>query len=473
MTGGTAAEQLRAILATTDSLSVTGEGDLLIEDCAAKDLLDRYGSPLYVVSERTLRANYRRIHRAFADRWPNTINILYAIKANNNFAIRAIMSQEGAGGDCFGEAELYATFMGGADPDKVVLNGSNKTFEEVRRAAELGVRINIDSEDEIDFVRDIADQQERPVRVNLRLKLFPEGLSEFGSDYFGFAPGRDVVEFLADEKWGFSVDVAPALIERLRAIPGVTLDGYNMHLGRVTRDPRGYGEGAKELAHLVVELHKKTGFAPRLLDIGGGWARERDPEARTLSLNPHTIEEYAEATCSALRQRLQAADLPVPELWLEPGRYIIGNAVMLLARVGAIKRDLGKVWVHVDASTNNLMRVDTSASKYHIVPASNMDRSCVQPVTLVGPTCVHSILGVDRMMPELSRGEPVVILDAGMYAETTSTQFNGVPRPATALVDGANAELIKERETIRDVFQKHIIPERLQVRPAPGRNLPL
>lgn len=461
----TPADTLQRIMTASDRLSVSQGGELVIESVPALELLKEYGSPLYVVSEATLRTNFRRVRQAFTDVWPTAVNILYAIKANNNIAIRAILFQEGAGGDCFGDGEFYATFMGGADADKIVVNGSNKTYEEVERAAKLGVRINIDAEDELGFVERAAIKVGRVVRVNLRLKVVPDELRTLGSDYIAISKGDDMIAALRDEKWGASVELAAQMIKRLLRMSGVSLEGYHSHLGRLSAHPRAYAGQARALVDMVVQLHRLSGFAPRLLDIGGGWARERDPESRALALNQHTIEEYARASSAALLKGLTDAKLPIPELWVEPGRYIVGNAVMLLTRVGSIKRDIGKIWVHVDASSNNLMRVDTSDSAYHIVPASGMTRPYREIATIVGPTCIPSIMGKARVIPELVRDDPLVVLDAGMYAETGSTQYSGMPRPATVLVNGDDVEVIKERETVQDVFHLHRIPERLRLTP--------
>jgi diaminopimelate decarboxylase len=463
-TGGdiTPFDTLKRVATPSEMLSTTPGGDLLIEGVQAVDLLKEHGSPLYVVSEATLRANFRRVRKAFMDVWPTAVNILYAIKANNNLAIRAILFQEGAGGDCFGDGEFYATFVGGADPDRIVVNGSNKTYEEVERAAKVGARINIDVEDEIGFVERAAAKLGRNVCVNLRLKIVPNELRELGSDYLGIAKGNDMMAALRDEKWGVSVGLAAPTIDRLRKANGVALEGYHSHLGRLSAHPKAYAGHARALADAVVKLREVTGFTPRLLDIGGGWARERDPESRTLVLNSHKIEDYARVSCAALLERFSEAHIVTPELWVEPGRYIVGNAVMLLTRVGSIKRDLGNVWVHVDASSNNLMRVDTSDSAYHVIPASGMMRPYREIATIVGPTCIPSVMAKARAVPELRRDDPLVILDAGMYAETGSTQYSGMPRPATVLVNGKDAEVIKERETVEDVFRLHKIPKRLR-----------
>jgi diaminopimelate decarboxylase len=198
-----------------------------------------------------------------------------------------------------------------------------------------------------------------------------------------------------------------------------------------------------------------------MIDIGGGWPRQREPESRAPALNPHPIENYASAAASALAEGLAAGNRPLPELWLEPGRYIVGNAVLMLATVGAIKRDADRVWVHVDACTNHLMRIDTSASWHHILPASRMDAPPTEIVDIVGSTCIPSVLGTDRSMPALQAGDIVAILDTGMYADAISNQFNGVPRPATVLIGNGDVAVIKRRETIDDLFSRDVIPPRL------------
>ena len=177
----TGRDYLAGIRSPTDHLEVDEAGVLSIEGCSAPELVRDYGSPLYVISEATLRENYRRIYRAFQNVWPAPINVLYAIKANNNFAVRAILHQEGAGGDCFGNGELYATFMGGGDPEKIVLNGSNKDLDHLRLGVRLGVRINVDLEEEIDLLGKVTADEVRPARVKLRVKIHPPEFDEYTS----------------------------------------------------------------------------------------------------------------------------------------------------------------------------------------------------------------------------------------------------------------------------------------------------
>jgi diaminopimelate decarboxylase len=454
----TPADQLEAIRTGSDQLGVDASGELAIEGAGVTELLERFGSPLYVFSEATLRENYRRIRNAFESQWPEPVNIMYAIKANTNLAVRAILHQEGAGGDCFSEGELFATFEAGADAAKIALNGSLKSERSLEYAVQKGITVNIDAADEIIRLRDICRSVGKSVKVNIRLKPRNPAYDSIQTDYFG---GERLAEYIRRVKWGFSVEGSCALIGEIEKHPELELTGFSSHIGRVSRDPRFFEDYTAALAGMVERIHAKTGFAPAVLDIGGGWPRERDPESRSLTLNRTPVETYVQSACDGLIGGLRSAGLPLPRLWVEPGRLIIGNASVLLARVGTIKRDLGLTWVNIDAGSNELPRIDTSGSAYHVIAASGMHRPADSVVDVVGPICIDSLVQRDAHMPRMEIGEPVAILDAGMYSESASTQFNSIPRPATVLVNGGSCEIIRERETVSDLFRLHRIPKRL------------
>ncbi len=464
MTVETGRSALEAITMPSDRLAVEA-GRLIIAGHDAAELLRQHGSPLYVAVEETLRANYRRIHEAFAARWPGAVMVLYAVKSNNTLAIRAVLSQEGAGGDCFGLGELHACLAGGTNPRRMVMNGSNKSLAEIAAAVAHGIAINIDSEAEIDQIAAVAPAG-GGVPVNLRLKPLTPELNRFSGEFF--KSGDDVLTSVQRVKWGFTRDSATGLVRRILATPGLELQGYSCHIGRFSNLPDAFAVVAGRLAQDIAALHEATGFWPAMVDIGGGWPRQREPESRGPALNPYAIEDYAAAAADALLAALAPAGHPPPALWLEPGRYIVGNAVLLLATVGAVKRDAGHHWVHVDASTNNLMRIDTSRAWHTILPATRMDEPALDVVDIVGSTCIPSVLGAGRAMPPLRSGDAVAILDAGMYAEAISNQFNGIGRPATVLVSGDDVYVIKRRETVADVFAHHLVPPHLAVAPCKG-----
>lgn len=443
---------LQAIVTPSDRLEVE-QGCLRIAGEDAASLLARYGSPLYVAVQETIQVNYRRIRDAFTARWPAPVTVMYAIKSNNTLAIRALLSREGAGGDCFGLGELHACLVGGTDPSRMVMNGSDKAAPEIAAAIAHDVLINIDGEDEVAMIEAAAPPGRR-VRVNLRLKPLPPEIDRFSGAFFKSEDG--MLEAVRRTKWGFSRDAAAAQMRRIQASPHLTLCGYSCHIGRFSSEPDAFAVVAAGLARDVVALSEQTGFWPSMLDIGGGWPRQREPESRAPGTNPHPIETYATVVCEALLAVF--GPRPLPELWLEPGRYLVGNGVVLLARVGAVKRDLGHIWVHVDASTNNLMRIETSRAWHHILPASRMASELTESVDIVGGTCIPSVLGTAREMPVLSRGDVLAILDAGMYSDAISNQFNSVGRPACVLLSPTGTSVVRRRETVADVFARDVIP---------------
>jgi diaminopimelate decarboxylase len=446
-------DDLAGIAIPTDQLSRGRAGRLLIEQCDVVELLREFGSPLCVISERTLRANYRRLHRGLVDRWPGTFQILSASGANDSLAVRAIMHDEGAGGECVGEGGLYATFAGGADPECVVLNGSNKAYRDLCAAVELGVRINIDGQDEIWQLAEIATEVGRTARVNLRIRAIPTAVATRNSDYA--RTGVASTKTIREAQGGFSVKKAAGLIERIQSTAGLELEGFHHHIGRLMPELDYYRSSADGLVEAIGELHRRTGFQPRLLDIGGGLPRERDPESRLLGLNPISVEGYLDEIMDRLLAGLRAFDLPLPRLWIEPGAYLVGNAAIVLATVGEVRRDLDRVWVYVDGPVNHLMRADILPGQAHVDRARAL-------VSVVGSLCAGSPLARGRELPELRRGDVVAFLDAGTYAETASTRLAGMPWPATVLVDADRAEVIKDRETVRDLFAHHRIPVRLR-----------
>ncbi|MBT7646493.1 MAG: diaminopimelate decarboxylase, partial [Rhodospirillaceae bacterium] len=388
----TPAESLQSVLTPSDQLAVTSDGDLTIEGAVAADLIARFGSPLFVFSEATLRANYRRARDAFAAVWPGPVNVMFAIKCNPNMAVRAVLHDEGAGGDCFGIPEIEATFAGGADPDKIALNGGNKTAEELERAIELGITINMDAAEEIDDVVAAARKVGKSVRVNIRLKVVPPEFEHFVSD--AYLIDGDFRPTLQRWKWGVTQETAIAMVERLKGEPDLDWTGWHTHYGRMSARAEDYRAFQGECARMIGAVATATGVAPRVIDMGGGWARERDPESRSADAKGPPIEKQAQAVVGALRHHLEGAGLDTSKiaLWAEPGRYIAGNAAVMLTSIGTIKSDAGYVWFNVEASENNLPAICKEGSANHVTVASGMHRKADAQADIVGPICIPSVL---------------------------------------------------------------------------------
>jgi diaminopimelate decarboxylase len=457
------ARSAREIVGPDGPIRVDDEGVLWIEGRPAPELAQEFGTPLYVTSEAQIRANVRRLRDAFEARWPR-VTLLFATKSNANLAIRRVLVEEGVGGDCFGLGELTLSLEAGVAPDLLVLNGSNKAPAELSAAIEAGVTINVDDASELDTVARLAEELGRPAEVCLRVLPFTY------ADPATLEP--DLAEIAADtshDKWGMDRQTIVEIVPTALASSWLRLRGLHLHVSRLRPTPEAFELASRLIATCVAELHDRFGWQPELLDFGGGYPHERDPESGAPS-GSHAVgtpEEYAEAITSTLRTALADRSLGEPHLLLEPGRRLVSNATVLLARVGVVKRlPTGHTtWVNVDASTNHCPRVALQGYYYEIVHATKGGDVGDTEVSVVGPTCVIDLLGEHRRLPSPRRGDVLAVLDVGGYAEVLSTQFNLLPRPATVLVDGASCEVIRRRETIDDLLATQVVPARLAASP--------
>lgn len=453
------ARSAREIVGQDGPIRVDEDGLLWIEGRAAPELAEEYGTPLYVTSETQIRANVRRLRHAFEARWPR-VTLLFATKSNANLAIRRVLVEEAVGGDCFGLGELMLSIRSGVPPELLMLNGSNKQPPELRAAIEAGVTINIDDPSELDAVAGLAEEIGRPADVCLRVLPFSY------ADPATLEP--ELAEIAADtshDKWGMDRQTIVELVPDALESEWLRLRGLHLHVSRLHPTPEAFELAARLIATCIAELHDRFGWQPELLDFGGGYPHERDPESGAPS-GSHAVgtpEEYAEAITSTLRTALADRSLDEPHLLLEPGRRLVSNATVLLTRVGVVKRlpTASTTWVNVDASTNHCPRVPLQGYYYEIVHATRGRDAGDMEVSVVGPTCVPDILGEQRPLPSLGQGDLLAVLDVGGYAEVLSNQFNLLARPATVLVDGDTCEVIRRRETIDDLLATQAVPARL------------
>ena len=439
----------RQIVGDEGPIRVDDEGVLRIEEHAAPALAERYGTPLFVTSEAQIRANVRRLRAAFEERWPR-VTLLYATKANANLAVRRILVGEGVGGDCFGLGELTVSLRAGVAPERLVLNGGNKQPPELRAAIEAGVTINVDDPTELDAVGRLARELGRPASICLR--VLPFSYADPGS----LEP--DLAAIAADtshDKWGMdrrrsSRDARALASDRLR------LRGLHLHVSRLRPTPEAFELAAELIADCIAELRDRFGWEPELLDFGGGFPHERDPESGEAS-SSHAVgtpEEYAEAVTSTLRAALAERSLAEPHLLLEPGRRLVSNATVLLTRVGVVKRlpSGSTTWVNVDASTNHSPRVPLQGYYYEIVHATKGDeegdgRGQRRRADLHGRPP-----GRAAHCRRSSRATCSRCSTSAATRRCSRTQFNMVPRPANVLVAAASAEVIRRRETLGDIL---------------------
>ncbi len=457
-----------------DCLSV-GDRALYVEECAAAELAERFGTPLYVVSEDQLRRNARRLGKAFAGRWPGDFLLLPSIKANSSLALRRILTEEGTGCDVFGEGELEAALRTGTDPGRISLNGPMKGAALLERAVRAGVRITLDSVAELERTADAAERLGERAHVRLRVRPDLIGWDEPSE----MSPtGVSVREAIQRYKAGIPTEDLLAITAAQILDPRLSVAGIHLHLGRHTADPGMWAAAIDWLGELLEAARARwDGWTPRELDLGGGFPAPRDPFGRALPQRAEAparspgIDAYAEAICARLAQRLGTLGLAVEELRLEiePGRALYADAGVHLATVGNVKRQtepMPLAWVETDSSDAYLADVNLEFNRWSCLPVANADGEPSIRADVTGRTCALDVIVPDAELPPVEAGDVLAFLDTGAYQDPGATNFNALPRPGTVLVTGGEAEVIRRHETLEDVFRRDLVPERLRDRSA-------
>jgi len=451
-----------------DCLSVR-DGVLFIEGCDAPTLAARFGTPLYVMSEDQLRRNVRAFQAEFQRGWPDgRVLVMPSIKANYGLALRRILTEEGAGCDTFGGGELYAALLTGVPPDLISFNGSSKTADLVLRAVSAGARITLDSEREVELVIAAAERAGRAARVRLRVR--PDLDIAARSDFYASrVPLRTASQMY---KPGIPTESLAAVAHRLLDAPGVELTGVMMHAGRHTTNLRVWAQMMTRFVALIAELRESTGgWEPSEIDAGGGFALPRDPFARSDPRRRQappapSIAEYAKAITRSLRRELTRAGLSTAmRLEIEPGRSLYGNAGIHLCSVTNVKRQEKPIpykWIETDTSEAFLPDVNLERNRWTVCVAGRATDPAEVVADVVGISCGFDVIVPEAELPEVRPGEILAFLDTGAYQDANATNFNALPRPATVLVSGDQAELVKRAETIEDVFARDRIPARLE-----------
>ena len=434
------------------------ENELWMEEQSIPRLVEQYGTPVFVTSEKALRSNVRKFYQTFKDRYPGNIIVCVGMKANWCLATRKIIVQEGGGGDAFGLGELHLALLAGTDPKKIVVNGPNKSEDILLAALHSGVHINVDDPEELERITRLAAATDKTARVSLRIRMPLHSLEgrRFVDPRYK-PPGIDVSKWEREFKFGMEPEVLMEAVGRALNEDRIHLEGIHYHGGIPRR--AGYSrEETIELMDWIAEIKTRFGWEPSTLNLGGGY-----PKARYGISNPHPLEEHAEAITSSIRQKAEESGLRLPDLILEPGRWCLEDATVYVTRVGNIKKDrelTNKKWVYVDGSINEMGDPFDPFQGYHpVVIANRAETSDKQVVDICGPLCnAADILASERPIPKVQRGDLIAFLSMGAYNEAFSNQANAMPRSASVLVNGVRSDLIRRRETVQDLFNRDLVP---------------
>jgi diaminopimelate decarboxylase len=460
-----------AILRIDECLSVRGR-HLYVEGVDAVELARRFGTPVYVVSENHLRRNARRIAGAFGSRWTEgPVRVLASIKANFTLATRAILTHEGLGCDVFGPGELEAAVRSGVEPLLVSVNGTAKDEMLLERAVAFGAKVTLDSVAELEAVRLVARRLGTRAVVRFRLRPDYSALTQPSEFVDEDVP---IADFARTYKPG--IPTPDLLVAGREALAAEELDvsGVMAHLGRHHHDPDVWRAMVEAVVGTLAGLSEAWGgWMPREIDLGGGFASPRDPTGRALRRGADrpergpSIDDYAEAVTSALREALAARSLPAEgvALEVEPGRSLYADAGVHLATVRNVKREPGRTperWIETDTTEMFLADLMIEHDVFPVVVASRADAAVRSDADVVGISCGFDVLATGLALPEVEPGDVIAFLDTGAYQDATATNFNAMPRPATVLVCDDTATVIKRAETVDDVFRRDVVPDRLR-----------
>ena len=450
----------------SDSLEIR-DGRLCIEQCDATQLAEQFGTPLFVISESHLRNNLRRYKSAFEAHWPEgRVRILPAIKASPMLAIRRILSDEGCGCDVYGAGELECALRGGVNPADISVNGSIKDRAIIRRAIEIGARIVLDSPRELEICEEEAAKLDTVARVAFRIKPFMSDLV-IKSD---FAPDSEIREMTQMIKYGVPTSELLAMGPRINELKHVEPIGIHVHMGRHSKRLDVWQAWVRHCVLLTKRLSDEMGgWCPREIDLGGGFPSftDRDPDVAVQGYAGPSLEEYAKAITSCLRDTLIETGMN-PEgitIEVEPGRGLHADTGVHLTTVRNVKEEREnrpRRWAELDTSEVFLGVPGLNETPpFGVIFANKASSSLDITADMVGQTCNAELLFKQVPTPGLAVGDVVALLNTGSYIEPMAANFNVLPRPGTVLVCGDQADLIKRHETVEDVLARDIIPDRL------------
>jgi diaminopimelate decarboxylase len=406
--------------------------ELYAEDIAVQDIVYTHGSPCYIYSRRTLEKHWLAFDHAFGEH-PHLI--CYAVKANSNIAILNVLARLGSGFDIVSIGELERVLTAGADPKKIVFSGVGKREDEILAALKVGIRcFNIEVRDELDRINLLAGQL--GVIANVSFRVNPD-VDAKTHPYISTG--------LKENKFGIDIKHAADEYRRAALMPNINIAGIDCHIGSQLTETKPFLDALDRVLSLADTLQAE-GIELHHLDLGGGLGIRYKDE------HPTEPADYIQQLLTRL------ADKPY-EILLEPGRAIVGNAGILVTQVEYLKPTESKNFAIVDAAMNDLIRPALYSAWQEIIPVNNTSTAEQHTWDIVGPVCeTGDFLGKERLL-SIAQGDLLAIRSSGAYGFAMSSNYNSRPRAAELMVDGNQLYLIRERESLPQLWTgEHLLP---------------
>lgn len=427
---------------------INDAGNLEIGGCDLVILAEKYGTPLYVLDEATIRKNCRDYKDAFKG-YPK-VNMMYASKALCSSATSALIASEGFGFDVVSSGEIFTVYKSGANMSKVLFNGNNKSYDELSLAIELGVgRISVDNFFELSLLNEIAKSHKKI--VNILLRITP-GIECHTHEYI--QTGH------LDSKFGFDLTQIDDAVELIvNDYKNLKLHGLHAHIGSQIFEKSIYGDEIEILVKEIARLDEKFGLKLDEINIGGGLG-VKYVEADY----PPSTYEVAEIVIKRLYECIEKYKIDAPALFIEPGRSIISTSGVTLYTLGSSKQvPKGKTYFAVDGGMADNARPSMYQAEYDAQIANKPDYELAQTVTVAGRFCESGdILIKNIKLPEIEEGDILCVYNTGAYNYSMASNYNRVQKPAMVLVNNSQSDIIIKRESLEDLIAHDIIPDRLK-----------
>lgn len=410
------------------------DGELHAEQVALRAIAKQVGTPCYVYSRAALEQQWLALDNAFG-KHPHTI--CYAVKANSNIAVLNVLARLGSGFDIVSEGELRRVILAGGDPSKVVFSGVAKTQQELEFVINTNIRsINIESVAELERVQQVASDLNTTAAIALRVNPDVDPQTH---PYISTG--------LEEAKFGIAMDAAFEAYKLAATMPNIEVHGIACHIGSQITTTSPFNDAVDRVLELVTRLDQQ-GIKIQQLDLGGGLGIDYQGET------PPSAADYVSTMLSALSRH--EIDLPVA---IEPGRYIAGNAGVLLTQIEYLKSNDSKNFAIVDTGMNDLLRPSLYQAFHNIVNLAQNSSAPAKTYDVVGPICESAdVLGYAREL-SIEQGDLLAVRSAGAYGFVMASNYNSKPRPAEVMVDGDQTHIVRERETMEQLTRgEQVLP---------------
>ncbi|MDN4601734.1 diaminopimelate decarboxylase [Paenibacillus sp. F6_3S_P_1C] len=432
---------------------INAQGHLEIGGVDATDLKEQFGTPLYVVDEQLVRERCREYMEAFRASGLG-FQVAYASKAFCVMAMCALAAEEGLSLDVVSDGELFTALQAGFPAERIHFHGNNKTLEEIEMAldAEIGCFV-VDNFNELHLLQAVAADKNR--KVNILLRVTP-GVEAHTHEYI--STGQ------TDSKFGFDIGNGTAFeaIELASKQSNLVLLGVHSHIGSQIFEVEGFQMAVQRVAEFAADVYERLNVAFKVVNLGGGFGiRYIDGDT------PLEVSQYVKAITDAVKNHFAQIGYAVPEIWVEPGRSIVGEAGTTLYTVGTSKDIPGvRKYVAVDGGMTDNPRPALYESKYEAVLANRANEAAQETVSIAGKCCESGDMLIwDLDLPKVQSGDLLAVACTGAYNYSMASNYNRIRRPAVVFVKDGQGDVVVRRETYQDIIQNDLVPERIAKQP--------